>query len=160
MDHTTLLPPLSAVACCTEKCQTKLQLLMYAAPATQGATHSNDYVTQSAVLSCHTGAAPSRCLSQLAPRQPLLLLRASDPGCSLRKISSRRQCLGRGLNPGPPVHLLVAGNFLSRIKQEMTVTAAMQVIQMPGPMKIDLELVWMAVMISGVSPPKVRIPEL
>jgi hypothetical protein len=30
------------------------------------------------------------------------------------------------------------------------VTAAMAVIQMPGPMKIDLELVWMAVMIRGV----------
>jgi hypothetical protein len=34
--------------------------------------------------------------------------------------------------------------------QDTTVTTDMQVIQMPGPMKIDLEFVWMAVMIRGV----------
>jgi hypothetical protein len=45
---------------------------------------------------------------------------------------------------------LHAGNFFSRIMQDTTVTTDMQVIQMPGPMKIDLEVVWIAVMIRGV----------
>lgn len=48
------------------------------------------------------------------------------------------------------LHLFVAGKRLSRMMHDTTVTAAIEVIQMPGPTKIDLELVWIAVMISGV----------
>jgi hypothetical protein len=47
-------------------------------------------------------------------------------------------------------YLLAAGNFLSIMMHATMVTTAMQDIQIPGPMKMDLELVWMAVMIRGV----------
>lgn len=46
--------------------------------------------------------------------------------------------------------MLAVGNFLCMMRQDTTVTTAMQDIQMPGPMKTEPELVWMAVMIRGV----------
>ena len=47
-------------------------------------------------------------------------------------------------------YLFVAGNFLSRMTHDTMVMTAMQDIQMPGPMKIDLVWVWMAVIMRGV----------
>jgi hypothetical protein len=47
-------------------------------------------------------------------------------------------------------HLLAVGNFLCMMRQDTTVTTAMQDIQMPGPMNTEPEVVWMAVMIRGV----------
>lgn len=47
---------------------------------------------------------------------------------------------------------------MSRRKHETRVMTAMPVIHRPGPMKMDPVLVWMAVMIRGVKPPKIIIP--
>lgn len=69
-----------------------------------------------------------------------LTLRPSWGFVPLRGFTSADRKVGFGAVQGL-MSLFVAGNLFSRMRQDTMVTTAMQDIQMPGPMKIDLELV-------------------
>jgi hypothetical protein len=68
-----------------------------------------------------------------------------DSGLSTQQRTATAAAVG-SLRP----YLFVAGNFLRRMTHDTMVMTAMQDIQMPGPMKMDLVWVWMAVMMRGV----------